>query len=507
MTPENLYDFIVVGAGTAGCVLASRLSEDADVSVLLLEAGSATPLPASAVPSLWPTLIGSSSDWGDWTVAQSVNGLQARMSRGRGIGGSSAINGMMFVRGHRASYSAWASVGAESWGFHDLLPYFMRSETAVGGDPALRGQNGPMEVAVIEPLHPVPAAALDAAIECGYRKATDISAGNEVGFGPTFNNIIGGRRQSAADAYLLPALSRPNLRFVSEAMVHRLRIEKGRCTGVEFSTAQEKSVTAAGCGEVLLAAGTIGSAQLLMLSGVGPSAHLRDGGVRVCLDLPGVGANLQNHVLAPVVYRAARSMPASSSAHAEVIGLLETEFAAHGPDIQILVINSTGIGLPGDDGSVVGYAIAAALMQPFSRGSMRLSGPNPDAPPIIDPDYFSDHRDLDALVAGLRRARQIGQASAYDQWRGAEAAPGPEIHDERDLRAFAKTAFQSYFHPVGTCAMGGTGMSVVDAQLRVHGVSGLRIADASVMPSIPSANTAATVFAIGERAVDLITTA
>jgi choline dehydrogenase len=511
-TPSNSFDFIVVGAGAAGCVLASRLSEEPSARVLLLEAGTAVPPPTSAVPPLWPTMIGGSADWGDSTIVQSATGSSVRLVRGRGIGGSTATNAMMFVRGHWASYAAWENVGAKSWGFDDLLPYFKRSENAVGGDPALRGHDGPMQIAATDPLHPVIAAGLDAAVQCGYRRAKDISGGREVGFGPAFLNIADGKRVTAADAYLLPSLRRPNLEFVAEATVHRLRIENGRCTGVEYGTADGNS-TSVGCtGEVVLTAGTIGSAQLLMVSGVGPQAHLRDVGVGVTLDLPGVGANFHDHRMAPggqlptndVVYSSTRPMPPGRSGHAEAIGLLETQYADQGPDVQLLFIDSTGIGLPGDDGSVVGYVIAAALMLPFSRGSVRLSGPDAGAPPIIDPNYFGDDRDLRTIVTALRVARQIGAASAYDPWRLAEAAPGPAAEDGDILGSFAKAACQSYFHPVGTCAMGDTDMSVVDSELRVHGITGLRITDASIMPSIPSANTAATVFAIAERAAELI---
>jgi len=449
-------------------------------------------------------MIGGPADWGDSTTVQSATGSSVRLVRGRGIGGSSTTNGLMFVRGHRASYAAWENVGAKSWGFDDLLPYFKRSETAVGGDPALRGDTGPMKIAEIDPLHPVIAAGLDAAVQRGYCRATDVCGGLEVGFGPTFQNIAGGKRLSAADAYLLPALRRPNLEVVAQATVHRLRIENGRCTGVEYGTTDGTSISVACSGEVVLAAGTIGSAQLLMLSGVGPQQHLRGVGVGVTLDLPGVGANFHDHVMAPVLYSSARPIPPSRSGHGDAIGLIQTRYAGDGPDAQLLFIDSTGIGLPGDDGRVVGYVIAASVMLPFSRGSVRLSGSDAGAPLIVDPNYFGDERDLRTLVAAVRVARQIGAASAYDPWRSAEAAPGPAAEDDDALSGFAKAAYQSYFHPVGTCAMGDTDMSVVDSELRVHGISGLRVADASVMPSIPSANTAATVYAIAERAAELI---
>jgi choline dehydrogenase len=506
-TSSNTYDFIVVGAGTAGCVIASRLTADPSTRVLLLEAGSATPPPASAHPPLWPTMIGSSADWGESTTVQAATGSAVRLVRGRGIGGSSATNGMIFVRGHRSSYAAWENVGTKSWAFDDLLPYFKRSETAVGGDPALRGNNGPMRVATIDPPHPVIAAGLEAAAQCGYRKANDIGGGLEVGFGAAYHTILHDKRLSAADAYLVPAMGRANLDFVADATVQRLRIENGRCTGIEYSTANAPSISVAHASEVVLTAGTIGSAQLLMLSGIGPLAHLRDVGVDVTMDLPGVGTNFHDHVMAPVVYRSSRPIPptARRSGHGDVLGLIRTEHADDGPDVQILLIDSTGIGLPGDDGSVVGYVIAAAVMLPFSRGSIRLAGPGAGTSPMIDPNYLSDERDLSTLVAALRIARQIGTASAYEEWREAEVAPGPAADDDNALGAFAKAACQSYFHPVGTCAMGDTDMSVVDSELRVHGVSGLRIADASVMPSIPSANTAATVYAIAERAAEMIT--
>lgn len=321
MASEPGYDFVIVGAGTAGCVLAARLSAQEDVRVLLIEAGSATLPPASAAPPQWQTLLGSSADWGGPTAVQDTLGRAIHVARGRGFGGSSAINAMMFARGHRESYDDWP----EGWRFDDLLPYFMRSEASRGGDPALRGKNGPLRVGPASPVNPLLAAALDAAVECGYAAAEDISSGDETGFGAADLTIDGRRRQTAADAYLVPAMDRPNLDVISDAVVHRLVISEGRCTGVEFHRSSSPSSTCVrSVGEIVLAAGAIGSAQLLMVSGVGPEAHLRDVGVDVVHHLPGVGANFQDHPLSGVIYTAAQPIPTPEHNHGEVMGLIRT---------------------------------------------------------------------------------------------------------------------------------------------------------------------------------------
>jgi choline dehydrogenase len=311
------------------------------------------------------------------------------------------------------------------------------------------------------------------------------------------------QRQSAADADLSPVLGRANLDFVPNVTVDRLRIAEGRCTGVSY-IAQSGMPTYVEAAQVVLAAGAIGSPQLLMLSGIGPSAHLREVGIEVIHDLPGVGANLHDHLLVPVAYRSSTPIPAATSNHGEVIGLIQTDLADGTPDLQILITES-GIGiLPGLSGADTGYGMYAAVMQPFSRGTVRLSGPVVDARPLIDPNYFGDDRDMHTVLTGLRLIREIGSASALDGWRGEEVAPGEDVDDDAALRAYVEKNYRTYFHLVGTCAMGSTEMSVVDSELRVYGIDGLRVADGSVMPSIPSSNTNATVYAIAERAAELI---
>ena len=496
----NSFDYIVVGGGTAGCVIASRLTENDSTRVLLLEAGPAEPLGAMAVPPAWPTLLAGPANWGDITVKQAATGTSTPLARGRALGGSSAINAMGFVRGHRSSYDAWVSAGAEGWGFEDLLPYFQRSENAVGRDPGLRGIGGPLTVGPANPPNPLIVACMDAAAEQGHPLAADISGGLDVGFGLLDLNIVDGRRQSAADAYLRPVLARPNLEIVPDALVHRLQIAGDRCTGVVYSTGHEL-ISASCSGEVILTAGSIGSAQLLMLSGIGPSEHLEKVGVDVVLDLPGVGFNFHDHPITNVVYRSARPVPAARNNHGEAFGLLRSDPALETPDFQILFLDG-----PGHLATAVedGYCISAALTTPRSRGSVRLASSEPCSAPVLNPNHYDDDHDYALMVTAVRAAREIGQAEALGRWRASEVAPGPAVDDDAGLRTYIAETLGSLNHPVGTCRIGTDDLAVVDTALRVRGISGLRVADASVMPSIVTGYTIATVYAIAERAAQLI---
>jgi choline dehydrogenase len=503
----DYYDYIVVGGGTAGCVIASRLSETADVRVLLLEAGDKEPLDAMAVPAAWPTLMGTSADWADTSVVQAATGTPIPVPRGRGLGGSSSMNGLAFLRGHRTSYDAWPGLGASRWGYDDLLPFFRRSETTRGRDTAVRGVDGPLAVAPSAVPNPVVRAGIEAAVELGYERAGDITSGLETGAGWCDINVVDGVRQSAADAYLRPVLGRPNLVVVTEALVRRLRVENGRCTGVEYTKSGESFTGhCSPDGEVVLTAGAIGSPQLLMLSGIGPREHLRQVGVGVVEDLPGVGANLQDHPMSTVNYTAKRAVPGNPrDTLGNAVALIRTDPALAGPDMQFVFswapYHSPALVVPEQS-----YTIAASVMTPHSRGSVRLASSDAGVPPMVDPNYFGDSRDITTMAAGLRLAREIGQADAFADWRGAELRPGPEV-DDADADAVRDYLFKSlmvYFHYTGTCRIGDDEMAVVDTDLRVRGVAGLRVADASVMPSIPSANTNATVYAIAERAASLL---
>ncbi|WP_406361248.1 GMC family oxidoreductase [Streptomyces sp. NBC_01579] len=508
MASISEFDYLVVGAGSAGCVIAARLSEDSDARVLLLEAGESQPLEAMAIPPAWPTLLGSSADWADETVPQTTTGVRVPWPRGRGLGGSSSINAMNFLRGHHTSYDSWNEAGVEGWGYDDLLPYFKRSEDLTGvadRNATVRGLDGPLRVGPAVERHPVTRAFLAATLEAGYTEAEDLSSGLQEGFGWTDLSIADGTRQDGATAYLRPAIDRPNLHVVTDALVHRVALDGDRCTGVEYST-EGDSVTVRCSGEVVLCAGAVGSPQLLMLSGIGPQDHLSQVGITTAVHLPGVGANLQDHAISGIVYQSARPVPATVN-NGEMQGLIRSSTHTTGPDLQLTIVDVPlrEDSLPGPDIGR-GYTIMVALMTPFSHGTIRLAGPTPGPSPIINPRYYSDDRDIDRMVHGLRVAREIGSALALAHWREKEALPGPDVHDDKGLRAYLFRNLRSYSHYAGTCRVGVDEAAVVDAALRVRGVSGLRVADASVMPSVISANTNATVYAIAERAAELMRT-
>jgi choline dehydrogenase len=496
------YDYIVVGAGTAGCVLAARLSQDPAAQVLLLEAGSAARTRAMTVPNAWPENLDSAANWGDTTTAQAEAGPVV-YPRGRALGGSSAINAMAHVRGHRAIYDGWVAGGAIGWGFADLLPYFRRSETAADRDPMLRGTAGPIRVAPAVDTHPVAQAFVAGLLAAGYPDTDDLSGERQEGVGWPDLAIADGERVSAADGYLRPALGRPNLTVRTDCLVTRLELHGDRCTGVSYVRDGHQG-TARTSGEVIVSSGAIGTPQLLMVSGVGPARQLRAVGIEPVADLPQVGENLQDHPIAITSYSPASPLPASRYNHGEACAAVRSALAGNHPDLHLLPIllplAPAGYKLV----PAGGYALVASVVAPSSRGRIRLATADARHPPLIDPGFLRDSKDLDRLEAGLLVIREAAAGPAFDQVRQAEVWPGPDVRTGADIRGYLRRTVSSYYHPAGTCRMGSDGASVVDCELRVRGLTGLRVADASVLPTIPNAHPNATVLAVAERAAELI---
>nr|WP_087573942.1 GMC family oxidoreductase N-terminal domain-containing protein [Sphingomonas sp. CDS-1] len=498
----NRFDIIVVGGGTAGCIVAVRLSEDPSRRVLLIEAGGDERQAAIENPMAWPATLGSGCDWNYQTVAQRMTGHTYPCHRGRVLGGSSSINLMTHIRGHPLDFDRWAEIGAEGWDYASVLPYFKRSENVPHGDPHFRGRGGPLTPQPIHDPHPLSRAHVEAARRTGHDVVTDLNAADLMGASFQDLLIVDGKRQSPATAYLRPAMERPNLSVVTDAAVRRLTFDGLRCTGIRYE--QGGTMVEARAGEVILCAGAINSPQLLLLSGVGPAAELRARNIKAIADLPGVGRNLQDHVLlAGIRYHAERPLPRPSGNMAEATLFMKTDPAQRRPELQIVQVQvdyHTQFQNPVENS----FTFGIGHMRPSSHGTLRLSAEKPEGMPLIDYDYLGTSVEMDQLIAGIEEVHRLTQTGAFEEWGGYSGTDALMAAGRKEMEQTVRDGLSTYFHPVGSCRMGTGGDAVVDPALRVHGIEGLRIADASVMPEIVSSNTAAATVMIAEKAADLI---
>ena len=501
---EASYDYIVVGAGSAGCTLAARLSEDPARRVLLIEAGGADiSRPALESPVLWPSTFRTDVDWAYRTTPQArAAGRVLDWPRGKVVGGSSSINAMIWVWGHAADFDQWAYAGNHGWDYAHLGPVFQSVEN-YGRETFNRdrGANGPMHVEPLAELHPLASGFLQACQEIGHQLVEDVGAPIRDGAGYVDFSTKDGRRFSVVHGYLLPALERPNLTLLTGARVDSLRFKGTRCTGVRLQIGAERNDVLAER-ETVLCAGVVESPRLLMVSGIGNADELRRHGIAVVSNLPGVGENLQDHCFI-VGFVAETKAPLSPGTRAGTQLLFRSAKEAYSPDIQALLATSA-VGTtelkPND-----GFSIRVALLRPQSRGRIKITSANPSAPLLIDPAYFSAAADLTTLCAAVEHCRAIGSAAGLSEWRKREVARIPGGKSER--QDFVARNVGSYWHPVGTCAMGLHAEAVVDPSLRVYGTTNLRVADASIMPTITSGNTNAPTIVIAERAAQMIVTA
>jgi len=525
VAPMVSFDYVIVGAGSAGCVLASRLTEDPNTRVILLEAGGPDDRREIHIPAAFSKLFRSKLDWAYYTEPQAhLHGRSLYWPRGKVLGGSSAINAMIYIRGNRRDYDEWERAGNPGWSFQEVLPYFLKAEDQARklSSYHYHGVGGPLRVEDLRTVNPLSEAFVAAAVEAGLPRNDDFNGAEQEGVGFYQVTQKRGRRWSAADAYLHPARKRPNLMVMPHVHVTQILMEKNRAVGVEcVADGREEAVRADR--EVLLCGGAINSPQLLMLSGIGPAWHVASMGLGIVADLPGVGENLQDHLFLPVAYeskqpvslRNAESLGSFlqyalfhrgslTSCVAEAGGFLRTRPEIPSPNLQYhfgpVYYLEHGFKMPKGHG----FSIGPTLIRPESRGRIRLRSNFPMDPPVIEPDYCSRASEIETLVCGIELGRKIAAARAFDKFRGKEMFPGPAAASRAELAHYVRQFAETTYHPVGTCKMGRDAGAVVDPQLRVHGISGLRVVDASVMPMVPSGNTNAPTIMIAEKAADMI---
>ncbi len=525
------FDYIIIGAGSAGCVLANRLSHDSRLNVLLIEAGPANKALSLKMPAaMLSNLNGTRFNWAfQGEPEPELNGRQLQHDRGKTLGGSSSINGMVFIRGHALDYEGWCQSGCDGWGFADVLPYFKRMESYDGGGDGFRGDSGPLQVHLPTPDNPLALAFLKAGAEAGYPVTEDISGYRQEGFGRLDRTVYKGERWSTARAYLEPARNRANLTVVTGARVERVVVQDRRATGVVYRDTRGQQVSVAAGREVILSAGAIGSPHILMLSGIGPQAHLQDIGIAVLADVPGVGANLNDHPDFVMKYRCLRPVSLwpktrplaklvtglqwlltregiAASNHFDTVACVRSGPGVEYPDLQFTL---TPIAVQSGSWTPIpehAFQIHLGLMRAHSRGKIELRSADPATPPRILVNYLQDSRDRDLMRKGIRLIRELVAQPAFADLTGHEIFPGQDAQSDADLDRKLSAETVSQWHLTGTARMGtatdhGT---VVDAQGRVHGLDGLRVVDASIMPMVTNGNTNAPTIMIAEKLSDAI---
>lgn len=510
MTSNKIYDYIVIGAGAAGSVIANRLVEDPTCRVLLLEAGGPDNRQAihnTDIPSMTSMWGPDEVNWNYMTPAQPyLNGRAIPIAQGRVLGGSTSINAMMYIRGNRRNFDHWQQLGNEGWGYNEVLPYFKKSEDYEGGASAYRGAGGPLSVINYRNPSAVSEAFVQAAMELGFAGDGWDCNGERQENGAFFyqsTRTAENKRCSTAVAFLKPILHKPNLTITTKAMASRILLEGTRAVGVEYAKNRKVHRVRAES-EVIISAGCFASPKLLMLSGIGPAEHLQQHGINVTVDLRGVGQNLQDHMLFGVGYQSLKELPFPNLlSEAGMFISSRDGMGDMAPDLQFFFGPVQFV----DDQYKVegpGFTFAPILAQPESVGTVTLRSNDPMLLPIVDPHYLENERDVDVMVRGIEIARDLVNTSAFAQFRGRELAPGKDVVDRERLVNYVRHSASTVWHPVGTCKMGQDDLAVVNSRLEVHGIEGLRVADASIMPKITTGNTNAATIMIGEKAADLI---